>query len=361
MKNVTILINTLAFGGAEKQAVLLANALKSDYKVSLIVLYGDQIEDRLLQMLDTEKVQLIKLNQKGLIGRIVHVKKLLKQLEPSTLFTYLAQSNTIGIVAGKLAGVKKIYSGVRSDRIPRKKRIVQKFIHNYLNTGTIFNNYAGGDKMVAYGFSEKKAIVIPNGIEIQNREKNCDIKRDIKQVVVISLGRYLPVKNFSFALEVISEIIKNNPLIDLKYKLGGYGQEEDFLRLRIKELGLEENVELVINPKGIESFFLGGDIFLSTSLHEGTPNAVMEAMTFGLPIVATNVGDTGKLVRHNENGYVYEVNDKDFAVSSLINLIVNKNRRIEMGNKSYELISTNYSIEMLKKRYVEFIEKSGEK
>lgn len=362
MKSIAILINTLSFGGAEKQAAILSNLLCNEYKVTLIILNGDLIENRLLNTLNLNNVNLIKIKQGSWINKLKQISVVLKQENTNVLFTYLAQSNVFGIVAGKYTNTKKIYSGVRSNRIPKKKKIVQRFIHNYLNTGTIFNNFSGKNSMLLEGFNPDKCIVIPNGIKTIKplNNKTLERKENENKVVILSLGRFIPVKNFSNALTIISKLIKSNPKIEIKYKLGGYGQEEDMLRSKVKELNIENNVEFIINPSNIEDFYMSGDIFLSSSQNEGTPNAIMEAMTFGLPIVGTDAGDTKFLVRQNENGFVSDTNNINEIANNLSKLVNDSELRIKMGEKSFDIISNEYSLEKLKEEYIKLIEDHNE-
>ena len=97
------------------------------------------------------------------------------------------------------------------------------------------------------------------------------------------------------------------------------------------------------------------DIYLSTSIQEGTSNSILEAMNAGLPIVATDVGDNAHMVQHERNGFIAPV--KDVAALSMYvgRLIGSKELRIEFGVQSQKRIEEEYSLEQICNAYIELI------
>ena len=92
MRNIAILVNTLESGGAEKQSIYLLNALSDNYKINLIVFYGERVEDKLVKLIKGGNYNLIKLEGHSLI-KIFHIYKILKSNNISHLFTYLTKPN----------------------------------------------------------------------------------------------------------------------------------------------------------------------------------------------------------------------------------------------------------------------------
>jgi glycosyltransferase involved in cell wall biosynthesis len=111
----------------------------------------------------------------------------------------------------------------------------------------------------------------------------------------------------------------------------------------IRQLNLGNNVKVLISPEDIHGILLKGDIYLSTSLFEGLSNSVMEAMSAGLPIVATDVGDTKYLVRDSYNGFLVPRKDIDLITSKLQELIDSGEKRKEFGENSYSMIKKEFS------------------
>ena len=358
MHNIAVIINTLSFGGAEKQAILLAKEMCMQYHVHFFVLDGQKVEKRLQADLIRPNITLYALKD-GFFTNTLTIYKYLVSKNISVIFSFLATSNIIAAISGNFAGVESIYMGIRSARVPFKKRLIQKFLHNYLTSGTVFNNFAGRDKMIKYGFKAHKAFVIQNCIPLPAAK--LEIHSSSDKFKVVSLGRFLPVKNFEMALNIIRRVIDANIDIKIEYNLIGYGDQELVLRKTAEDLGINNQVNFIINPVNPPDYFYDCDIFLSTSIHEGTPNAIMEAMAAGLPVVATNAGDSKHLVVHGVTGYIAETDDINSLVKFIGNLIDSSELRVQMGKAGYEKIKEEFSVERFQKQYIDLIEKDGQK
>jgi glycosyltransferase involved in cell wall biosynthesis len=354
---VFVFIPTLKSGGAEKQAVLLSKYLKSEYEVYLIVWNGQLFEQKFLDFIDLNKIQTYYICG-NLLTRIFQFYKLLKKHKVDFIFNYLASNNFYGSIIGKLAGVKHIIGGIRNAEIPFTKYILQKFLHNYLLEFTIFNNYSGCENLSKKGFNLKKSIVIPNCFEL-NINYIERTKKDIIQIV--SLARFVPQKDYETALlaiQYLKENIFNNTNIHFKYLIIGYGEQESQIKNLINKYQLETVCEILINPINSLDYVKESDIFLTTSLFEGTSNSVMEAMSFSLPIVSTDAGDNKYLVEDNKNGFITPIKDYKEIAIGLSKLIDNYNLRIQFGKYSYEKLKKDYTGEIFKKRYIDFINKN---
>ena len=114
----------------------------------------------------------------------------------------------------------------------------------------------------------------------------------------------------------------------------------------------------MINPDNIPELLEGADVYLCTSLYEGTSNAILEAMNANLPIVATDVGDNYLLVEKGKNGYLTQTGDYQGLGDSLMRL--NEDRmRVDMGRESKRILTDNDSMESFKSNYMNLLERHG--
>ncbi len=350
MKRVVILVSTLKIGGAEKQSVYLLNALKNVCDTTLIVFYGDIIENKNLQLIQGENYKLIKLNGNLLIKLLI-LYNFFKSNETTHLFTYLTKPNFYGAIIGRFAGVKYIYTNIRTSKLPYWKIFLEKISSNYFSAATIFNSYSG--ETIFRGKSFKNGIVIPNCFpDISNA-----FKRAKKEIIkIITVGRYVEEKDYFTAIRAINELraTKNNFI----FQIVGYGKMENKIHKQISELRLENNVEIFINPNNITELLNNADIYLSTSLFEGTSNSIMEAMNACLPIVATNVGDNSRLILEGISGFLHDIGDYAAIAESLKILIDDYAKRIKYGLESHKMLKDNYSFEEFQNKYLELINKS---
>ena len=136
----------------------------------------------------------------------------------------------------------------------------------------------------------------------------------------------------------------------------GYGEEEQNIRGWIKEFDVENNVNMYIRPNNVQDIVRDADIYLSTSLFEGTSNSIMEALNWSLPIVATNVGDNDHLVINGQNGFLHPIGDAKGMAQSLSKLLDSVELRNQYGNASNQNLRNNYSVEIFEGRYLKLIE-----
>lgn len=348
-KCIFILTNTLKTGGAEKQSIYLYNSLRKIYNTRLIVYYGDQLDARMVNLLpDKTDKNILYLNGSHL-QKLRYLYKLFKSNADSVCISYLATTNTINALIGKLTGINIRIGGIRSSELTPWKRIVQRHLHNYWLTSSIFNNYQGLDKLVLCGFKRLKSVVIHNAIELPEI-----IKMKNEKLTVISVGRFVEAKDYETSLKAIK--IVREKVADFRYVIVGQGKLEHELRANIEELELKECVEMIINPDNVNHYYRSSDIYLSTSVFEGLSNSIMEAMSFGLPVVATDIGDNKYLVKDGETGFLTKVKDADAVAAKLELLLNNEELRNTMGKKGRQHITENFSIEKFTQQYIELIE-----
>ena len=279
------------------------------------------------------------------------LKALLKENYIDILFNYLTKPNVIGSIAGRKAVVKQIYNGIRNSRIDWWKLILERFAHNRYATATIYNCYSGEEYFSSKGLKKDKAIVIPNCFpDIAE-----PIVREDKEVKhIVTVGRFVPQKDYKTIISTIAELKKLR--CDFVMDIIGYGEEEQNIRGWIKEFDVEKNINIYIRPNNVQDIVRDADIYLSTSLFEGTSNSIMEAMNWSLPVVATNVGDNNHLVIDGINGTLHPIGDAKGMAASIAKLLDNYELRKEYGLASNNNLRENYSMETFEKRYLKIIE-----
>lgn len=350
MKSVSIFVSTLGTGGAEKQAALLASVLSKHYYVHFVALYGNsEKSDYVLGILKTANVKVY-----ALIGsqsrKFKEYSNILKSNKVVCALNYLTKCDFWGSIIAKSCGVKKVYNGIRNSKLDGYKSALEWISHNLVATGTIFNCYSGEEAFIKMGFKKSKCITIPNcfpKIAEPISKNNTDILH------VITVARFHPQKDYETAIKAIA--LLKNECKDFVFDLCGYGDLENQIRAWVKQYGVEDIVEFHIRPNNIPELLKMADIYLSTSLYEGTSNSIMEAMNWCLPIVCTNVGDNNKLVLHGKNGYLTNTGDPVALAEYLKILVYNRKLRCQMSCFSNQHLRDNYSIEIFEKRYLEII------
>ena len=351
MKNVSILIPTIDSGGAEKQAVLLAILLSKYIDVQLIVLYGKHIEYKQnVDLLTNSTVNIHKLSG-NMLSKMISIWRILKKSNTAVLLNYLTMPNFVGSFVGRMCRIR-VYNGIRNSRLPKSKMLIEKLAHNIWATGTIYNCYSGATHFSKLGFRKSKNIVIPNCFpniaEPIHREE-----RVVK--TIITVGRFDPQKDYETLIKCIAQLRRK----DFRLCIVGYGILEKQIRYWIKEYGIEDKTDIHIKPNNVSELERNADIYISTSLFEGTSNSIMEALNWSLPIVATNVGDNEHLVIDGENGFLHPVGDVEGLATSIKRLLDSSTLRNNMGQKGNQNLRDNYSMKLFEKRYIDLIERNN--
>jgi glycosyltransferase involved in cell wall biosynthesis len=277
----------------------------------------------------------------------------LLKIKPNGIINFLPSNNLIGGFWSRLFRIKMVIGSIRTTKIDtRFKHLQLLFSHYFFNHITVFNSYAGLNYNCTKGFRIFKSTVIQNCIypipPIQEREMN-------NEIVILMVSRFEKYKDYFTALNAFEKLLSGNSNRRIKLQIVGIGPLENKIRNWIEEHQLEANIDVAINPENIEDYFKNASIFLQTSTIEGFSNSIMEAMAYALPIVATDVGDNRYMVIEGTNGYLVPIKQPMAIVSALSKIIDFDQKRIEMGRKSYDLITTNYSIEWFAKKFQDII------
>lgn len=350
MANICVFTQTLLAGGAEKDAVLLANSLVEKHRVYLLVYYGDRIDTRLLRLLNNEKVELIKLHG-SLFSRLEQMCRLFRKKNIDILFSMLLLPNFAGGILGRICGVKFPIGGIKSAQLDKSKVLLNRLLQNHVNKQTIYNNYRGFNFYSKKGFNPKRAMVIPNSLE---KIPEPILRDKSEPATILSVGRFHAAKDYLTALKAV-KLLKEKG-VKFQYVLIGYGDLESEIRKWISELELEAQIQVIINPENLDEYYRKADMFLMSSIFEGLPNAVLEAMSYSLPVVATRVGDLEILVLKENAGFLCEPKDSVAMAEYLEVLIENYGLRTQMGQKAYKIVKKEYSPSVSGARYLELID-----
>lgn len=350
MGRIAILVKTLTSGGAEKQATLLAKALARDFESHIIVLDGTAIDDRYYKMLDGSGV-VIHAIRGGKAASFRAVVSLFRENRYSVVFSYLTAANAVAAIAGKITGTP-VVTGIRSSWLPKLKLISERLVTRHLAAATVCNSFSGKDALVSQGLSKSKSLTISNCFE--NIADAAD-KTPSQEVRVITVGRFVEAKDYETAIHAVAEAAKK--VKSLRLDIVGYGELEESVRKWVKKYGVEQITRIYINPPNIPELLSNADIYLSTSIFEGTSNSIMEALNADLPVVATRVGDNDRLVEDGINGILCGVGACDSIARAIVKLAENEDLRHKMGRESKKILIRDYSVDTFRDKYEALIAK----
>ncbi len=172
----------------------------------------------------------------------------------------------------------------------------------------------------SFGIPKIKNVVFYNGINGKVSARK--IKFDDEKITIGTIGNYSWKKGYEFGLETIRCLADQNP--NIKYQIIGRIDKNAPVHKVIRKYQLEENVEFLGEVNDISPFLNRWTIYFQPSRTEGFGFAILEAMSCGKPIVATNVGGIPELITNKINGLLVSPNDVEDAVTALKLLIADR-------------------------------------
>lgn len=349
MPKIGICVKNLTSGGAEKQAVMLANALAECHQVSFIILNGEKIHRKYLDML-SPGVEIVKFEGERK-ERLKQYRRWVLDEKPALIFSYLTAANYYSVRAAR-GTATKVVTGLRNSRLPLSKHIADALLNRMGAVLSVCNCESGRRHFAAKGFKGSKIEVIPNCFDPIDSYRD---REPSDTVNVITVGRFVAQKDYRTAIRAVAEASRRCP--QLRFTVIGYGELEEQVHGWLREEGIEGITRILINSDRIADELRQADIYLSTSLFEGISNSIMEGMNADMPVVATSVGDNDVLVKSGVNGYITATGDYMAIAGHLAELAADGDRRREMGRRSKELLEANFTKELFAERYNNLITK----
>jgi len=203
---------------------------------------------------------------------------------------------------------------------------------------------------------EEKITVVPIYADI--RSTNHEARITNNKFVFLTVGRLVSVKNIGLQIETMAEMIKNHFKVELW--IVGDGPEKSNLQSQISNLKLENDVKLLGWQDDLEKFYQQADAFLLTSNYEGWGMAVIEAASYGLPIIMTDVGCAGEVIKDKESGIVIPVNDVKKLKEAILTIIEDNDLRNKLGEWARRAVEKLPTKEETLKLYKESWKKATE-
>ncbi|MEA1926998.1 MAG: glycosyltransferase family 4 protein [Candidatus Auribacterota bacterium] len=265
------------------------------------------------------------------------------------LHSHSMLTNIVSRVAGRLARVPVSVStehltmelgrGGRSGEITvRLKARYYRLLDNYTsryNQQVIAVSNAVRDDLVEQGIPASRITVIQNGINIPdiNTAARDRIRLELgikpEETVIGAVGRLSPQKDYPTLLHAFKRVNKSCP--EAVLLIAGDGYLRDNLEELTDDLGIRERVKFLGYRSDVMEVFSSCDIYTLSSLWEGLPLAVLEAMAMGKPVVATAVPGTEEAVNEGETGFLVPLKDDKLLGQRLIDLARNPEKAQIMG------------------------------
>lgn len=241
------------------------------------------------------------------------------------------------------------------DRYRKKARFINPLIARTSHS-LIAISQATRDALGEYEYMPRSKIqVIYNGIEPPsrdtNREKQIRAKLELtpEDIVIGTVARLDPVKNQSLLLKATRRLLDEG--YPVRLLLVGDGPEREKLEAHMRELSLETSVVFTGFQQNPADYLGLMDVFLLPSFTEGTSMTLLEAMSLGVPIIASRVGGTPEIVEHGKTGLLFDSGDEGGLVHALKILLDTPDTKRQMTSKARKRFQQAFSARQMTDQY----------
>lgn len=361
------IITGLSTGGAEMMLYKLLSQINRDEFQSEVISLTDAgpVADK-IRMLGVP-VHILGM-KRGIPNPValVRLTLLLRQKKPDLVQTWLYHSDLIGGIAARFAGRINTFWSIRQSNIDadsnkRSTIWIAKAcakLSSWLPEKIICCSYAALESHLALGYSKEKMLVIPNGFNLDtfHPDKNSrnsvrkELNLDEKTCLVGLVARFDPQKDHRNFIQAAGLIRKSDSSVHFILCGDGITKENSQLMQWIKQAELDECIHLLDVRKDVSRLVAAMDVAVSSSLGEGFPNVVGEAMACAVPCVVTDVGDSALLV--GDTGKVVAAKDPGALAVAILELLqTSPEFREELGTQARLRVMKNYSLDSVVKKY----------
>ncbi len=302
-------------------------------------------------------VQIIGFKSKSDLCSIIRLYKLLKARQPHILHTQLFAADIIGRILGRLLGIPVIISSIRNEYYggwPRDMLI--KWTERFAMRTTVVSEAAAKRFIKDRVIPARKLAVIYNGIEpamfsaaMSKEDKNRlrkELNLPVDTFLLLAVGSLTTQKGYLDLLRAIASMQGLPTAFNLV--IAGSGPLENLLKSLAAELDLLGKVQFIGHSDDVPRLMAAADALVLTSLWEGLPGVVMEAMASELPVVATAVGGTPELMVDEITGFLVAPNKPEKISEALKRLILlPESERKAMGREGRRRVQAKFYLDKM--------------
>lgn len=350
--NVMILIPQLNTGGIQKMIIELAAHLDKNQINVLIVSLKPRSGEFFENIADKYQLNVRYLNKKSGVdfSVIPAIYNVIKEFHPDVIHAN-QRTLTYALWPAVLYGTPKIMYTVHNiadkDAHGIDRRII-KFAHQIFGAQLVaISDLCRKSIAQVYQIEETAIPCIYNGVNVSFFRRPAFIERSINYLAV---GRMSPQKNYLLMLKAFATVHKIYPETTLT--ILGDGEDREKLENFCKINGLSNSVTMPGNVSNVRDYMWRAQAFLMSSDYEGLPVTILEAMSAGMPIVATKAGGIVDIVEDGINGCLIDIGDEKGLTDAMLHIYENEKLRNDFGAKS-EILALKYSIDNCADAYLQ--------
>jgi glycosyltransferase involved in cell wall biosynthesis len=349
MINILYILETGGPGGAETVLLNLINNLdRKRFNPSVVLLKKGWTYENLKKT--TGNLYVMPSRRRYDVLLILKICRFIRANNIHIVNSHLKDMNFYSSIASRLMRIPHVaveHGNVHLGTLSVSKRLKIKLTNLFTTKYVTISKYTSGKLSDIIG-SNRKIQVIYNGSEdgfLQRPLKKTDLGFKDEDFLILNLANLYPVKNQKSLIKVAKKVVARKPQV--RFLIAGRGELERELTGIIKAYGLGNNVILLGYKSDAYKYLSICDAYIQTSISEGLPVSVIEAMSYGKPVIATNVGGTEELI----DKILVGPYDIDIITDKVIGLIESEKFRVELGRENYLKYKRMFTIDKMVSEY----------
>ena len=297
---------------------------------------------------------------------LLRLFKILRQIRPDIVQTWMYHADLLGGLVARLAGVKKIVWALRNSNLSPKLtknstiRIAKicALLSSWLPVEILSCSKRAGKIHVDLGYSGEKMKIIPNGFDLESFQPSLKSRRSVRAELELPnnaflvglIARYDSQKNHVGFMSAAAQVRQSIP--NVYFLLAGEGVDDSnrVLKRIISRNDLKNHIYLLGQRADMPRIMASLDVLAISSFGEAFPNVLGEAMACGVPCVVTDVGDSAEIV--GKTGRVVPSGDMQGLAKHIMEILrIPKEERELLGQKARLRVEENYDIRLIVKQY----------
>jgi glycosyltransferase involved in cell wall biosynthesis len=289
--------------------------------------------------------------------QVGEISALMRKVKPVIVQGLLPMAFVSAGIAAKLARVPLLITSRRSLGCYKEKRFLLRQLENMVNLWTdlvVANSEAvRADTVSRERVNPVKVRIVYNGVKVPARRGRVSLSRLVGRNVdgptVCLPANFFPYKGHSDFIQAAGIVAKEVP--EAMFLLAGDGMLRSRIEAEINDLRLADRFILTGLRHDMEKIMAGVDLVALTSIEEGFPNVVLEAMAAGKPVVATRVGGVPEAVEDGKTGLLVAPRNPESLGRALVRLLKNKSEAESMGRAARERVKARFTISRMVRSY----------
>ncbi len=358
------MIDNMVFGGGERAFLQIASGLDRSEFEPVFVCTPSQPLKGMLQAVNIPLLP-VDFSKQISLSLFRELAAVLAKEQPAIVHTQGSRADFYGRLstayARKARLVSTVAMPVEGFDVPYTKRmfylLLDRFTERFVDIFVVVSEELKRTLAKKHGIPTKNILNIHNGIETESYRFDPAGARTLRQelcisedtVLVGSVGRLVWQKGFSYFIEAASIVSEKFP--DARFVLIGDGEKKEELQQLASLVDMEEKVFFAGFRSNVQQALSAFDIAVISSVHEGSPIVLLEAMATGRPTVATALPGIVEVAQHDKEAILVPPADPAQLAQGIITLLQNRKKAALLGNTARRTVESNFDIRVAVKAH----------